>query len=200
MDEQAVPIRPSTSNSSALMRVLILSIALSVGAVFSLVYFFGSERMTRDVLVHPEAFSKISIRDLDLKSGRSETFYIDKIELQELADGKIVSRFSIDEQTYKRIFKILEKDLFLLSTSATRDLFPRYKILFHMKPDTSAPFDPIILQEIEIFSDNQTYRVTGRRDLQKSDRAWLFKHKGVIDEIESIAQLSQSLLLGGTVS
>ena len=94
------------------------------------------------------------------------------------------------EQTYQRIFQFLEKDLFLPSTGPERDLFVRYKLLFHMKPDTNAPFDPITLQEIEFFSDNQTYRITGRRDLRKSDRAWLFKHKGVVDELKSIAQLS----------
>lgn len=193
MNVSAQSSQRGDASRTALTRILAISCAISLSAVFSLVYFFGSERMARDVLVHPETFAKIAIRDLDPTSGRNEEFYVDRIELQELVGGSLVAKTPIDERAYSDIFRMLESDPPLPTARFASELTPRFRLQFLMKPDAKLPHESIVLQEIDFFADDQTYRVGGRKDLRQGDQSWFFRHRGIAGNLQSIAQLSRAM-------
>lgn len=172
-----------------LLRVLALSIALSVAGVMFIAYFYGSVQTGKDVLIAPRDLTAISFRDIDLESGRSVEFFVDGTNCLKWQDhtDEVGACQIVSETTYRAIYQALRKDHLSPPMRAKDALNSLYTLRLQCRPrHSSKKTAELDLQRIDFLEDGATYRVTGRRDRKEGELFWHFTHRGAPEEIAKL--------------
>lgn len=191
MDEQTAQSKQLMSSNNGLFGVIATSMALSFALLFYIAYFYGSVQTAGDILITPKNYYQVELRNADPLTNETLTYYVDKIVLIDHQNPASSKEKTILEPAYIKIFETLKDDNLAVLKKQTKANNPRLSLVLQLKPDgiSAIPHEPLILQQVDFYADDQPYRISGRRDKKESDKSYYFLHKGICKDISYLLQL-----------